>query len=130
MERRNTIQREMVYNAVVGLKNHPTADEVYATVVKEHPNIGKGTVYRNLNLLSEDGTIRKVEIPDRPHRYDYKITEHYHIRCIKCGRVDDVSMSSLPDIIKQIDDISGYRLLSYDILFKGICSECQKNMEG
>ena len=68
MIRRNTIQRSLVYEAVNALQNHATADEIYEISVKEHPHISKGTVYRNLNQLAEDGEIRRVEVPGGPDR--------------------------------------------------------------
>ena len=63
MARRNTIQRALVLEAVKTLHCHATADEVYEEIIKEHPTISKATVYRNLNLLSEMGEIRRLEIP-------------------------------------------------------------------
>ena len=60
MERRNTIQKALILRAVCELKRHLTADEVYEFVKKDHPSIGKGTVYRNLAILTEEGAIRKV----------------------------------------------------------------------
>ena len=55
MERRQTRQRQLILNAVHTLK-HPTADEVYAAVADAQPPVGRATVYRNLNLLAEQGT--------------------------------------------------------------------------
>ena len=60
MERRQTRQRQLVLNAVHTLK-HPTADEVYAAVADAQPPVGRATVYRNLNLLAEQGEIRRIE---------------------------------------------------------------------
>ena len=62
--KRNTIQRALVLEAVNSLKCHATADEIYDFIAAEHPSISKGTVYRNLNQLSEIGMIRRVEVPD------------------------------------------------------------------
>ena len=107
MERRNTIQREMVYNAVINLSNHATADEIYALIIKDHPTIGKGTVYRNLNILAEEGAIRKVDIPDGPYRFDHILEEHYHVKCVKCGKLFDVDMEVLPDLKLIIDSSDG-----------------------
>lgn len=126
MERRNTIQREMVLNAVRNLKSHATADEIYALIIKDYPAIGKGTVYRNLNILAEEGEIRKVELPAGAVCFDHTCTEHYHVRCISCGRVFDVEMDTLPDLREQIHDTQDIQFLDYDIVFKGICPACQK----
>ena len=54
--KRNTIQRLLVLETVNKLQCHATADEIYRAIVKEHPNISRATVYRNLNSLSESGS--------------------------------------------------------------------------
>ena len=125
MERRNTIQKELVLNAVLQMRRHVTADEVYETVCREHPNIGKGTVYRNLGILAEEGKIRKVEIPNGPDRFDFTLERHYHVRCVECGRVFDVEMDAIEDLDARVRDKHGFEFLDYDILFKGICPDCR-----
>lgn len=126
MEKRNTIQKDLVYNAVLKMRRHVTADEVYETIKAEHPSIGKGTVYRNLAILADEGAIRRVEIPNGPDRFDFTLKNHYHVRCIKCGEVSDVDMDELHDLEKRILKKGGMEFLSYDILFKGICAKCQR----
>ena len=125
MERRNTIQREMVLEAVKSLKNHATADKIYAYIVKRHPTIGKGTVYRNLNILAEDGEVQRIEIPNGPDRFDHTLAEHYHVICERCNNVYDVDMNVLPDLREQIVDNHGMEFLGYEVLFRGICADCQ-----
>lgn len=125
MEKRHTIQKELVLNAVRSLKRHVTADEVYAYIHANHPSIGKGTVYRNLSILVEEGEIRKVEIPEGPDRYDFTLKEHYHVQCVKCHAVMDVDMDAIADLIPHIHDTHGVQFLKYDILFKGVCPSCQ-----
>ena len=127
MERRNTIQKELVLHAVRSLKGHVTAEEVHALILKEHLSIGKGTVYRNLNILAEEEKIKKVEIPNGPDRFDYTVREHYHVRCIECNQIFDVDMEEISDLKKRIRDTHGIQFLDYDILFKGICPDCQQN---
>ena len=124
MERRHTIQKDLVLQAVRTMKRHVTAEEVYEFVKEQHPNIGKGTVYRNLGVLAEEGSIRRVEIPDGPDCFDFTLPEHYHIRCVKCGRVFDVDMEAPSDLMGQVRDTHGMKFLEYDILFKGICADC------
>ena len=53
-------QRESIREFVKASKEHPTADDVYASIRKEYPNISLGTVYRNLSLLVELDEIVKV----------------------------------------------------------------------
>ena len=75
MDRRNTIQRQLVMQAVQGL-DHPDAEEVYENVSREHPNVSKGTVYRNLNVLAAQGEILKVETGDGADKFDFRTDEH------------------------------------------------------
>lgn len=126
MIKRNTIQCSLVYEAVNNLQCHATADEIYDVIVKEHPHISKGTVYRNLNRLAEMGKIRKMEIPGGADRFDHLCHEHYHVKCIKCGRVFDVDMEYIADLENKIKDTHGFEFTGHDIVFKGICPECNK----
>lgn len=125
MERRNTQQKELVLNAVTGLRGHVTAQEVYEEVKKTNPNIGQGTVYRNLSILAEEGKIRRVKLPGGADCFDFTLENHYHVRCIKCGKVMDVDIDTVDDLLSKIKDDKGIKFLSYDILFKGICPDCQ-----
>ena len=127
MMKRNTIQRSLVFEAVNKLQSHATADEIYEKVVTEHPNVSRATVYRNLKLLSETGYIRKIEIPGGADRFDHLCHDHCHVKCEKCGRVFDVDMEYITGIEKNIKDDRGFKFTGYDILFRGVCPDCQKS---
>lgn len=127
MPERNTIQRSLVLAAVNRLHCHATADEIYDAIVKEHPSISRGTVYRNLNRLSEAGQIRRVEIPGEADRYDHICDEHYHVQCVVCRRIFDVEMERMPAPETHIKDAHGFSFVGHDLIFKGICPDCQKS---
>ena len=129
MDRRHTIQKDIVLAAVRALATHSTADEVYDYIHQNYPNVGRGTVYRNLNVLAEEGAIRKVGIPGGADRYDFTCHEHYHVTCVKCGDVCDVDMDVLPNLMNNVHNSMGMELLSYDILFRGICPKCKALIE-
>ncbi len=124
MNKRNTVQRALVLEAVKELRCHATADEIHKAIVIKHPDISRGTVYRNLNVLSEIGEIRKREIPGGADRYDHLCHDHYHARCLRCGRVFDVDMDFMGDLEKRVNDTRGFEFVGHDIVFKGICHEC------
>ena len=109
------------------LQVHATADEIYNEIVKEHKNISRGTVYRNLQRLCEMGEIKKKEIPGGPDRFDHLTSDHYHIRCTKCDRVFDVDMKYIADLEKSIENAHGFTFTGHDIVFKGLCPECKNN---
>ncbi len=126
MERRNTIQKNLVFKAVCESKCHLTADDIYEFIKKDYPTIGKGTIYRNLGILVEEGAIQKVEIPNGPDRFDFNLKKHYHVTCVECGEIFDVDMDEVWDLRKKIHNTHGIQFLDYDILFKGICSTCRE----
>lgn len=126
MNKRNTTQRTLVLETVKELRGHATADEIYDKIVQKYPNISRGTVYRNLNLLSDIGEIRKVEMTSGADRFDHICLEHYHARCVKCGRVFDVEMEFIADLDKNIKDTHGFEFIGHDIIFKGICLGCKR----
>ncbi|QSX06748.1 transcriptional repressor [Sedimentibacter sp. zth1] len=124
MRKRNTIQGQLVLDAVKQLANHPTAEDVYNYVVQLHPNISKGTVYRNLNSLSEDGLLLKISVPDAADRFDQTTHMHYHIKCMNCGKFEDVELEYMSGIDDKVSKATKYNILGHDIVFKGVCSEC------
>ena len=125
--RRQTIQRSLVLKAVNKLQCHATADEIYEEIIKEHPNVSRATVYRNLNLLSETGHIRKIEIPGGADCFDHLCHDHCHVKCEKCGRIFNVDMEYVTGLEKNIRNDRGFSFTGYDIIFRGICPNCQKS---
>jgi Fe2+ or Zn2+ uptake regulation protein len=126
MTSRNTIQQTIILSAVRKAKCHPSADKVYDLIKADNPLISRATVYRNLNKLAALGQIHKVEMIGGADRFDYRLDEHQHFRCEKCGEVFDVEMPSSVDLKKEISDDHGYDISGYDIVFKGLCPKCQK----
>ena len=125
MQTRNTVQRQIVLQAVRSLHDHPTADSVYAVIAAEHPSISKATVYRNLNQLAVQGEILRVPVPTGADRFDFYTQEHYHVRCTECGNVYDVFMPPISDLLDRVTDSSDVELTHYDILFEGVCAACR-----
>lgn len=131
MAARQTIQRAIIEDEVRALANHPTADQVFEAVHAEHPSISKATVYRTLNKLSDEGELLRVKINNGADHFDHQTFEHYHVRCVSCGRVDDVALPVLGSIESKAQEGSDYVILGHTLQFDGICPACQaKEGEG
>lgn len=117
-------QREVILNEVKSRYDHPTADMIYQAVLKEIPNISLGTVYRNLNQLVEHGMIRKILIPNDSDRFDFNMNIHQHLYCVMCKHAYDIEANVLSDIDKKIEQETNYQILSHEIVFTGICENC------
>ena len=122
--RRNTQQRQVVLEELKKLASHPTAAELYEITRRRLPKISLGTVYRNLELLADDGVIQKLEISGSEARFDRDPKLHYHVRCVRCDRLDDVHELPKDFVKSEIKSLGGYRILGFRLDFMGICPAC------
>lgn len=125
-EKRQTIQKGLIWEAVSEADTHPNAEQIYDMIVTKHPSISRATVYRNLNMLVEERRVKRVRVLGGPDHFDRTLEKHYHIQCTHCKQVSDIEL--LEDVILSSDNIDahGYELESYELVFNGICPECQK----
>jgi Fur family ferric uptake transcriptional regulator len=121
-----TSQREVIIDELKSVKTHPTADQVYEMVRKRLPKISLGTVYRNLEVLSDLNLIQKLEVGGTQKRFDGNIENHYHVRCKVCGKVEDLPMGSISiNGLEEIDSLAqGYTELTHKLELVGICPDC------
>ncbi|NOZ84967.1 MAG: transcriptional repressor [Deltaproteobacteria bacterium] len=122
---RNTRHRQLIKDVLSRVYSHPTAVELYEMVKKEMPGISLSTVYRNLERLASDGMALRLDTGKGPARFDGRTNDHYHIRCIRCGRVDDVPIDVDTSMISKVRDVSGYTVLGCNTEFYGLCPLCR-----
>jgi Fur family ferric uptake transcriptional regulator len=127
---RLTPQRQIILEELGKVTSHPTANEVYDMVRRRLPRIGLGTVYRNLELMADNGIILKLEVGGTQKRFDATVKPHYHIRCSSCGKVNDIEIAVQEQINGVAEKASNYKILGHHIEFSGICETCwKKNQE-
>ena len=95
---------------------------------RRNPNVSLGTVYRNLNLLSDNGLLRKIAMPNAPDRFDGRIDEHYHMICRSCGSIFDLEADVLPQLTNNIMRGSGFVVQKAHLVVEGICKECNESI--
>ncbi|MFI3208116.1 MAG: transcriptional repressor [Eubacteriales bacterium] len=117
-------QRQSIQNYLESSYDHPTADMVYMHVKNEYPNISLGTVYRNLNLLTEIGSAIKINTPNGGHRFDGQITPHNHFICTECGAIVDLEMNEISNIQTLAGEEFAGRIESHSTVFFGTCDDC------
>jgi Fur family ferric uptake transcriptional regulator len=120
-----TRQRRVILDELRRAEVHPTADELYARVRRRLPHISLATVYRNLDVLSEAGEARKIELAGQQRRYDGCTEPHQHVRCLRCGRIDDVAATPMPTLLRRVHDELGYEIVDFRLEFVGICPACR-----
>ncbi len=123
---RLTKQRKIILEKLKSTTTHPTAVEVYDEVRKELPNISLGTVYRNLETLSQQGLIQKLESCGDQKRFDGMAEPHLHVICTQCGRVRDVPEHFHLDLDRLTQANTDYKITGVRLELLGICPECNQ----
>lgn len=123
--RRRTRQREVVLAIVRSTMDHPTAEWVYRQARRRLPRISLGTIYRNLKSLADEGLIREIHAGGDSARFDGNTGRHYHIRCVACGRVNDLPLSVDTQVEDQAAQAMNYRVLGHQLEVLGVCPLCQ-----
>ena len=121
--KRYSRQRELIYEALMHTDQHPTAEMVYQWLKPTNPNLSLGTVYRNLNLLVDEGAAVRMAFP--VERYDANVEPHPHFRCRKCGSVYDLEgVEYDASLDEKVGVLSGHQIDRHDLVFSGICTHC------
>ena len=124
--RRNTCQKEIIFEYLRGVKTHPTAENVYSKVKNKLPRVSLGTVYRILKNFKEEGRAQEIPAGGMSH-FDANISSHAHFICQDCSRVFDVfdGICENCGIIKSKRTKVG-KIENYKVNFYGHCKNCQK----
>ena len=123
---RHTLQREIVYQAILSMPGHVTADMVYEEIHAAHPSISRATVYRNLRMLEAEGRIMRIDVPGSADCFEARTREHYHIRCASCGKLFDAKLKYMPNLVEleQAAD-SEFEICACNLMFVGYCPDCR-----
>ena len=122
--RRNTRQRQVVLEELRRFHSHPTAAELHEIARRRLPKISLATVYRNLEVLARMSVIRKLETSGGQARFDGDLDQHYHVRCVRCERVDDARGLPEDPVKEVVEEVNGYEIQGFRLEFFGVCPGC------
>ena len=126
-QKRNTLQKGIVFDVFREMHNHPSAGMVYEAVHEKYPEISKATVYRLLAEAAEEGDILRLKLTDANDRYDVTLGRHYHIVCRNCGAVADVKTKVDEQLVlRATEGFENFSVEDIHVEFTGLCKECQK----
>ena len=122
---RNTRQRGVILDILRESREHPTAEAIYLEARRVLPNISLGTVYRNLNFLRDQGTVREIRSSEGgSSRFDRADTPHGHFHCVHCNALLDIPLPTALDGLRfEEERISAVSLVDLHVI--GSCSKCE-----
>ena len=122
---RKTKQKMAILEVLKGVRTHPSADWIYDEVRKKLPHISKGTVYRNLKVLEEEGAILELNVDGVVGRYEIRQDSHYHFICEKCARIFDLNEPIETNLNDKFAEKTGFIITHHQMEFRGLCQGCQ-----
>jgi Fe2+ or Zn2+ uptake regulation protein len=122
---RKSRQRQRILALLQRSKGHPTADYVYQELKKDFPKLSLGNVYRNLQILHEQGLINKIKWGATFDRFDGNPHPHYHFQCEKCQVVTDLDMPFKKELNLEAEHHGRIQIYSHSLVFYGVCAACQ-----
>ncbi len=117
-------QRDRILEMLRSTGSHPTASWLYDRLKREFPDLSMGTVYRNLNILIEQGLVHKIDFGSTFDRYDANIHPHYHFICEQCGSIIDLNIPMDEELNKKVEESTSLKTLRHRIEFFGLCDRC------
>jgi Fur family peroxide stress response transcriptional regulator len=121
--RRLTPQRRAIIQALLEDDSHPTAEQIFARVREDMPDMSHATVYNTLRELVEMEVLRELDLGLGERHYDFNTENHAHLICLGCGRVEDVPLDNgaLP---LPADHTHGFHVIDCNVIFRGYCPAC------
>lgn len=127
-KQRYSRQRQLILDAVKRRHDHPSADQLFIDIHALDNKISRGTVYRNLNLLVENGEILHVKGPDAD-RFDSRLDKHYHMLCTECGTLLDAPVQYDEKLDQVVAKLAGCSIERHDTIFDIVCPKCRQEKE-
>ena len=120
-----TPQRLAIFKVLAASKAHPSAEMIFNQLQPAYPTMSLATVYKTVEILKEIGLIQVLNAGEDSFRYDADTSMHPHIRCLQCGRVDDLHEVDTGTFVREVAEKTPYRLTGQQFYFYGLCPSCQ-----
>ncbi len=107
-------------------EGHFTAADLMKDAGRRRMGIGRATVFRLLELLSEQGLVERIDLPDGTHAYiPCEPTHHHHLVCLNCGATTDVDDCGIEAVTREAARRSGFKIEQHRLELFGRCPDCR-----
>lgn len=123
---RLTEPRRVVAELIAAREGHFTAADLLVDAKARRLGIGRATIFRALDLLTELDVLERLDLPSGEHAYvPCRPAHHHHIVCSVCGRVTDVDDQGLASALEQIEHRTGWQVETHRLELYGRCPRCR-----
>jgi Fur family peroxide stress response transcriptional regulator len=122
--RKHSKKRDAILRIIRSTKSHPSAQWVYDRLKPLIPDLSLATVYRNINLFREEGSVVSVGVVNGEERFDGYVKPHPHFVCSRCGCVLDFSCSGIENLKMFIKHQQNCNIDFRKTVFYGLCEHC------
>ncbi len=88
-----------------------------------------GTVYRNLNILVDQGKVKRITFGSTFDRFDANIRPHYHFICVSCGAIVDLDIPVEKKVEEVVERMTTFKVNYHTMEFYGLCDKCRGKLE-
>lgn len=103
---------------------HLNPQEILVQAQALHPQTGRATVYRTLELLTQLGIVRPIYVGDNGPTYIRADSAHHHLVCSHCGRIVEFDVCAADSMGCELEARFGFHITSHLLEFYGICPQC------
>jgi Fur family ferric uptake transcriptional regulator len=123
---RGTRQATALNAVLVDLPAFSSAQDIHAELRRRGEHIGLTTVYRHLQVLSEDGGIDTIrdESGETLYRRCQTSLHHHHVTCRTCGRSVEVEGRAIERWAERVAAEAGFVDIDHTVEIFGRCPDC------
>ena len=123
---RLTDARRSIAELIASRRGHFTAADLVAEARRRRLGVGRATIFRTLEVLTELRAIERLDLPNGEHAYvACEPAHHHHVVCSSCGRSRDVDDAGWRAVVRDIEQRTGYRIDDHRLELFGRCPSCQ-----
>lgn len=128
---RKSKQRDRILEVLRNTRSHPTVNWIYDELKSEFPSLSLGNVYRNLNILVDQGLVERLDFGSTFDRYEAKIGPHVHFVCESCGAIHDIDVPEALDqqLLGHVREQTDFQVTRGRMEVFGLCSDCRRREE-
>jgi Fe2+ or Zn2+ uptake regulation protein len=124
---RLTAARRAIVQVLEQEEGYFSPEEILNLGRQIYPPLGRATVYRPLDLLTELGVIRPILLGDNCQRYIPIERGHHHLLCSQCGHTFELVGEEVEQFAALLAHLFPFRIQSHLLELYGLCENCQQD---